>query len=108
MSSSFGSRFEAYMNSEKSSKKAARRTDLEDGLTKLDQLTDEGARMASAEVQRIANENVRGLRDGMSTIDETAPVARGDAQILSDNSINMVGRKMRRIVDGTQTWPVSH
>lgn len=91
------------MSSEKSSKKAARRTDLEDGLTKLDQLTNEGARMASAEVQRIANENVRGLRDGKDNTDETVPVAGGDAQILSDNSFNMVGSKTQRIVDGTQT-----
>ena len=48
--------FEAHMCSEKFLKKIAGITKLEDGLQKLDKMTNEEARMANAEVMRLAHD----------------------------------------------------
>ena len=82
-------------------------SELNDGLARLDRLTNEGARMASGEVQRIANENVRGLGDRINNVDETVLVVGGDIQIASHDFINVVDDRMQRAVDGTPTQSVS-
>ena len=58
---------EAHMCSEKFLKKIAGITKLEDGLKNLDKMTNEEARMANAEVMRLAydiDKKVHGLIDG--------------------------------------------
>ena len=58
---------EAHMCSEKFLKKIAGITKLEDGLKNLDKMTNEEARMANAEVMRLAydiDKKVDGLIDG--------------------------------------------
>ena len=53
--------------------------DLEDALKKLDRLTQEEARMANAEVLRIANS----IRDGVKIVDDKVQVVIDGARALS-------------------------
>jgi archaellum component FlaC len=58
--------------SEKYLKKLIGRTDIEDALKRLDRLTQEEARMAAAQVLRVANtvdDRVQGIADNMLGVD---------------------------------------
>ena len=58
--------------SEKYLKKLAGRTDMEDSLKRLDKLTQEEARMATAQVLKVTHtidEGVRGITDKVVTVD---------------------------------------
>ena len=69
---------------EKFLRKLAGMTDLEDTLKKLDRLTQEEARMANAEVLRLAHN----IRDGIETV---------------DGKVEEVGDKIQVVIDGTRT-----
>jgi hypothetical protein len=58
--------------SEKYLKKLIGRTDIEDALKRLDRLTQEEARMAAAQVLKVANtvdDKVQGIADNMVSVD---------------------------------------
>ena len=69
---------------EKFLRKFAGMTDLEDALKKLDRLTQEEARMANAEVLRLAHS----IRDGVEIV---------------DGKVEEVGEKVQVVIDGTRT-----
>jgi len=59
--------------SEKYMKKVMGRTDMEDGLKRLDKLTQEEARMATAQVLKVTHtvdERVRGVADRVDDVDD--------------------------------------
>ena len=59
--------------SEKYMKKVMGRTDMEDGLKRLDKLTQEEARMATAQVLKVTHtvdETVRGVADRVVDVDD--------------------------------------
>ena len=66
---------------EKFLRKLAGMADLEDALKKLDRLTQEEARMASAEVMRLAHS----IRDGVEIV---------------DGKVEEVGDKVQMVIDG--------
>jgi methyl-accepting chemotaxis protein len=58
--------------SEKYLKRLIGRTDIEDALKRLDRLTQEEARMAAAQVMRVANtvdDRVQGIANNMVSVD---------------------------------------
>jgi methyl-accepting chemotaxis protein len=58
--------------SERYLKKLIGRTDIEDALKRLDRLTQEEARMAAAQVLKVANsvdDKVQGIADNMVSVD---------------------------------------
>ena len=69
--------------------------DLEDALKKLDRLTQEEARMANAEVLRLAHS----IRDGVEIIDGKV-VEVGVA-------VEEVGDKVQVVIEGAEPCPVS-
>ena len=69
---------------EKFLRKLAGMADLEDSLKKLDRLMQEEARMANAEVLRLA----RSIRDGVEIV---------------DGKVKEVGDKVQVVIDGTRT-----
>jgi hypothetical protein len=75
---------EAHDCSEKFLKKVAGMTKLDDGLKRLDKMTNEEARMANAEVMRIAHDidtKVEGV----------------------DKNVKLIEKKVQMIIDGVQT-----
>ena len=82
------------MGPEKFAKRVAGRTDLEDGVKKLDKLTLEEVAMASAQTQRIAHKidnKLTGVGDGVRSVAEKAQVivahvgdVKCDVQVVSD------------------------
>ena len=69
---------------EKFWRKLAGMADLEDALKKLDRLTQEEARMANAEVLRLAHN----IRDGVEIV---------------DGKVDEVGDKVQVVIDGART-----
>ena len=76
---------------EKFLRKLAGLADLEDALKKLDRLTQEEARMANAEVLRIAHS----IRDGVKTVD-------GKVEEVVDK-VQCVDDKVQVVIDGART-----
>ena len=78
------------ISSEKYLKKLVGRTDIEDALKRLDKLTQEEARMATAQVLKITHtvdERVRGVAD----------------QVLGvDNRVAVIDDKVAAVIDGAQ------
>lgn len=73
-------------------------TDIEDSLQRLDKLTQEEARMASAELMKITHsidDKLVGVDDGIKGIDERVQDVRGDVQI--------VGSKVEDVKDKVQS-----
>ena len=84
--------------SEKYMKKLIGRTDVEDALKRLDKLTHEEARMATAEVLRathIVDNRVRGVSDQV--------VGVGDRVAGVDERVRAVADKVSEVIDGTQS-----
>jgi hypothetical protein len=76
---------------EKFLKRLAGRTDLEDALKKLDKLTHEEARMATAANLKITH-----------TVDAKVDSVSGDVKEVNDRVI-LVDNKVAALIDGTQT-----
>ena len=76
--------------SEKYGKKLIGRTDLEDALKRLDKLTQEEARMATAEVLRMTH-----------AIDKTVTEVR-EQVVVVDDRVASVGGKVAKVINGMQ------
>jgi hypothetical protein len=91
--------------SEKFLKRAIGRTDLEDGMKKLDKLTNEEVAMASAQLLRVThniNNNVTEVNEGVRCVDENVLVIKSEVQLVSEN-INAVDEMVQSIADGRQS-----
>ena len=116
----------ANIGSEKFLKKVAGRTDLEDGLKKLEKLTNEEVAMASARLLKIMDNidnEVTGVGDGVRGVDEKVQVVGGEVQVvksqvqvvkgevhavkgevqLVNDNVNVVGDKVQTMAEGTQS-----
>ena len=83
--------------SEKFVKRVIGRTDLEDGMKKLDQLTDEEVAMASAQLLKVAHN----IDNRVMGIDENVLVVKRDVQVVNDN-IKAVDDKVQTMANGGQ------
>ena len=88
----------------KFSKRVAVRVDLDDGLRRLDKLTEEGLQTASegALWASIVNKKVTEISDNVRVVEEKVRGVGGKAQVVSDNTVNVVDVKVQRIADGAQ------
>ena len=73
---------------EKFLRKLAGMVDLEDALKKLDRLTQEEARMANAEVLRLAHS----IRDGVEIVDGKVEEIGDKVQVVVDGARGLSGR----------------
>ncbi len=99
----------ALIGSEKFLKKVVGRTDLEDGMQRLEKLTAEEVRMASAQLLKVTHNiegKLTGVDDGVRGVDEkvqgvVAQVedVQGEVQVIGDR-VREVGVKVQVIVDG--------
>jgi hypothetical protein len=96
--------------SEKYGKKLIGRTDLEDALKRLDKLTHEEARMATAEVLRMTHaidEAVTGVREQVHVVDDrVAEVINGALIIISQarellNLNRSEGKETKQVIKQT-------
>lgn len=71
-------------------------TELEDGLQKLDQLTSEGVRLASAEDRRFVKEKARGYTGPVKNVDGKAR----DVEGLAGETLVVVDKRLPRTLDG--------
>ena len=92
-------------------KKLIGRTDIEDALKRLDRLTQEEARMAAAQVLKVANtvdDKVQGIANNMVSMDDRVA---GVDDIMKDvhdrvkdvnDQVKAVDDKVAAIIDGAQ------
>ena len=76
---------EADIVSEKFLKRVIGRTDLEDGMKKLDKLTNEEVVMASAQLLKVAHNidnNVTEVNEGVTRVDENVLVVKSEVQVV--------------------------
>jgi hypothetical protein len=108
----------AHAYSEMFLKRVAGSTKLDDGLQKLDKMTNEEARMANAEVLRLAHNidegvkgvdnKVRGIGNQVKDVDEKVQGVNKDVQVVSeqvqavDENVKIVEEKVQTVIDGTQ------
>jgi hypothetical protein len=101
--------FDEYFFLTKYLKKLIGRTEIEDALKRLDKLTQEGARMATAQVLKVAHavdDRVRGVTDDVLGVDNRvasvgARVAGVDDRVASvDERIRAVDDKVAAVFDG--------
>jgi hypothetical protein len=107
---------EADIGSENFLKKVAGQTDLEDGLKKLEKLTNEEIAMASARLLKVTDNidnKVTGVGNGVRGLDEKVQVVtgevqvvkgevqvvRGEVQLVNDN-VQAVEHKLQTMADG--------
>ena len=83
--------------SEKFTKRLVGRADLEDALKRLDKLTQEESRMATAEVLRTTRAN----EDGVTGVREQVVVV-DDRVAGVDNRVAGVGDKVTEVINGAQ------
>ena len=79
-------------------------TDLEDSLEKLDKLTQEEARMASAESLRVAHsvdEKVTAVDSGVKVVGDRMEVVEGEVQ-SARNDVQDVGNKVEGFKESVQ------
>ena len=85
-------------------KKLAGRTDIEDALKRLDKLTQEEARMATAQILKVTHtvdDRVRGVTDKVVRVDNR--VAGIDDRVASvDDRVKAVDDKVAEVIDGAQ------
>ncbi|KAI9436020.1 hypothetical protein H4582DRAFT_2130262 [Lactarius indigo] len=82
-------------------KKVVGRTDLEDGLKKLDKLTNEEVVMASSQVLRLTHtvdNKVTVVGDGVKGVDEKVQVVKSEVQLVGDN-VKAIDDKVQTITD---------
>ena len=93
-------------------RKVAGITKLDDGLRKLDKLTNEEARMANAEVLRLAHtidEKVKGVGTQVKGVDEKVQGINKDVRGISakiqgvDENVKVVKDMMQVVMAGAQT-----
>jgi hypothetical protein len=90
--------------SEKYAKRLIGRTDLEDALRRLDKLTHEEARMATAEVLRMTHaidETVTGVREQVLVVDDRL-VSVDNRMVNVDNRVATVDGKVTEVINGAQ------
>jgi hypothetical protein len=84
-------------------KKLIGRTDMEDGLKRLDKLTQEEARMATAQVLKVTyavDERVRGVADRVVNVDDR--VAGVDDRVAGvDERVRTVQDDVAVVINGT-------
>ena len=84
-------------------KKLMGRTDMEDGLKRLDKLTQEEARMATAQVLKVTHtvdERVRGVADRVVDVDDR--VAGVDDRVAGvDERVRTVQDNVAVVINGT-------
>ncbi len=94
-------------------------TKLDDGLKRLDKMTNDEARMANAEVLRVAHnidekvegvdKKVQGVGTQIKDVDERVQGVNKDVQGVSvqvqgvDENVKMVKEKVQMVIDGAQT-----
>jgi DNA repair ATPase RecN len=86
-------------DSEKYFRKLAGSTDIEDSLQRLDELTQEEARMASAEQLKVTNgvdAKVIGVDDKVKGVEEKVDDVHGDVQDIG-NHVQDVGNEVRSV-----------
>jgi hypothetical protein len=104
--------------SEKSLKKLIGRTEIEDALKRLDNLTQEEARMATAQILKVAHtvdERVRGVRDELLGVDNRVAgvddrVAHVDNRVAGVDDrvagvceiVKTIDYKVTALIDGAQ------
>ena len=81
--------------SEKFLRRVIGRTDLEDGMKKLDKLTNEEVAMASAQLLKVTHN----IDNNVMKIDENMLVVKSDVQVVNDN-IKAVDDKVQTMADG--------
>ena len=87
---------------EKYAKKLIGRTDIEDALKRLDKLTHEEARMATAEnlkATRAVGESVRGVADKVVAIDNRV-AGVGDRVASVDDRVRVVDDRVAEVIRG--------
>jgi hypothetical protein len=93
---------EANIGSGKFLKSVMGRTDLEDGVKKLEKLTNEEIAMASAFLVNIThkiNAEVAGAREDVKNVDEKVLVVQSNVQLVNDN-VKEVNYKVQAMADG--------
>ena len=99
-------------------------TKLDDGLQKLDKMTNEEARLASAEVLRLAHHidekvgdvdnKVQGVGTQLKDVDEKVQAVDKDVKGVSiqvqqvDENVKMVGEKVQTVIEGLQPCSACH
>ena len=87
-------------------KKLVGRTDLEDALKRLDKLTQEEARMATAQVLKATHnvdDRVKGVADKVVGVDDR--VAEIDDRVASvDDIVKAIDVKVAEVIDGEHTY----
>ncbi len=84
-------------------KKLMGRTDMEDGLKRLDKLTQEEARMATAQVLKVTHtvdERVRGVADRVVDVDDRV-VGVDDRVAGVDERVRTVQDNVAVVINGT-------
>ena len=90
--------------SEKFLKRIIGRTGLEDGIKKLDKLTNEEVTMACAQLLKVAHkidDNVTRVDEGVTRVDENVLVVKSEVQVVNDN-IKAVDDKVQTMAEGGQ------
>ena len=90
--------------SEKYLKKLIGRTDIEDVLKRLDRLTQEEARMAAAQILKVANtvdEKVEGIANNMVGVDNRVAGIDDTMKDVHDQ-VKAVDGKVAVVIDGAQ------
>jgi len=89
--------------SEKYLKKLLGRTEIEDALKRLDRLTQEEARMASAQLMKVTNmidNGVREVADNVLVVDNR--VAGVDERVAGvDDRMKVVDNNLMQVISGT-------
>jgi hypothetical protein len=98
-------------------KKLAGRTDLEDALKKLDKLTNEEARMATAQVLKATHTvedkvldvdtRVAGVDDRVAGVDSRVEGVKGRVASV-DDKVKAIDDKVAVVIDGAQPSSISH
>ena len=92
---------EADILSEKFVKRVVGRTDLEDGMRRLDKLTNEEVLMAIAQLQEVTHNidnNVTEVNKGVRRVDENVK----DGLQVVNNNIKAVDNKLQTMADGRE------
>ena len=90
--------------SEKVLRRVIGRTDLEDGMKKLDKLTNEEVAMASAQLLKVGHKidnSMTEVNEGVKRVDENVLVVKSGIQIVNDN-IKAVDDTVQTMAEGGQ------
>ena len=88
----------ANIDSGKFLKKVSGRTDLEDGLKKLEKLTNEEIALASARLLKVTDD----ISGSVRNVDDKVLAVQGEVQLVNDN-VKAIDDKVQTIADGEQS-----